>query len=83
MCPAERAAYPSTTLMNVVPAKVAGVPKYHIMTTPAGADGRIKSRNACRGGHHAGVDAPSTKWSGAREAVAALAYGTERKCCQG
>ena len=38
--PGGKAAYPSTTLMNVVPAKVAGVPNI-IMTTPAGADGKV------------------------------------------
>ena len=37
--PGGKAAYPSTTLMNVVPAKVAGVPNI-IMTTPAGSEGK-------------------------------------------
>ena len=38
--PGGKAAYPSTTLMNVIPAKVAGVPNI-IMTTPASADGKV------------------------------------------
>ena len=39
--PGGKAAYPSTTLMNVVPAKVAGVPNI-VMTTPANAEGKVK-----------------------------------------
>lgn len=38
--PGGKAAYPSSLLMNVIPAKVAGVPRI-IMTTPAGADGKV------------------------------------------
>lgn len=38
--PGGKAAYPSSVLMNVIPAKVAGVRKI-IMTTPAGADGKV------------------------------------------
>ena len=38
--PGGKAAYPSSLLMNVIPAKVAGVKKI-IMTTPAGADGKV------------------------------------------
>ena len=38
--PGGKAAYPSSVLMNVLPAKVAGVKKI-VMTTPAGADGKV------------------------------------------
>ena len=65
--PGGKAAYPSTTLMNVVPAKVAGVPNI-IMTTPAGADGKVNPATL--------VAADIYKVGGA-QAVAALAYGTE------
>lgn len=71
--PGGKAAYPSTTLMNVVPAKVAGVPNI-IMTTPAGADGKVNPATLVAA-DIAGVDA-IYKVGGA-QAVAALAYGTE------
>lgn len=71
--PGGKAAYPSTTLMNVVPAKVAGVPNI-IMTTPAGADGRVNPATLVAA-DIAGVDA-IYKVGGA-QAIAALAYGTE------
>lgn len=71
--PGGKAAYPSTTLMNVVPAKVAGVPKI-IMTTPAGADGKVNPATLVAA-DIAGVN-KIFKVGGA-QAIAALAYGTE------
>ncbi len=71
--PGGKAAYPSTTLMNVVPAKVAGIPNI-IMTTPAGADGKVNPATLVAA-DIAGVDA-IYKVGGA-QAIAALAYGTE------
>lgn len=71
--PGGKAAYPSTTLMNVVPAKVAGVPNI-IMTTPAGADGKVNAATLVAA-DIAGVDR-IFKVGGA-QAIAALAYGTE------
>lgn len=71
--PGGKAAYPSTTLMNVVPAKVAGVPNI-IMTTPAGADGKVNAATMVAA-DIAGVDR-IFKVGGA-QAIAALAYGTD------
>ena len=71
--PGGKAAYPSTTLMNVVPAKVAGVPNI-IMTTPAGADGKVTAATLVAA-DIAGVDR-IFKVGGA-QAIAALAYGTD------
>lgn len=71
--PGGKAAYPSTTLMNVVPAKVAGVPNI-IMTTPAGADGKVNPATLVAA-DIAGVDR-IFKVGGA-QAIAALAYGTD------
>lgn len=71
--PGGKAAYPSTTLMNVVPAKVAGVPNI-IMTTPAGADGKVNAATLVAA-DIAGVDC-IFKVGGA-QAIAALAYGTD------
>ena len=71
--PGGKAAYPSTTLMNIVPAKVAGVPNI-IMTTPAGADGTVNPATLVAA-DIAGVNA-IYKVGGA-QAIAALAYGTE------
>lgn len=71
--PGGKAAYPSTTLMNIVPAKVAGVPNI-IMTTPAGADGKVNAATLVAA-DIAGVDR-IFKVGGA-QAIAALAYGTD------
>ncbi|SDW02712.1 histidinol dehydrogenase [Lachnospiraceae bacterium KHCPX20] len=71
--PGGKAVYPSSVLMNVVPAKVAGVPEI-IMCTPPGPDGKVYPSTlvaACE----AGVDA-IYKVGGA-QAVAAMAFGTE------
>lgn len=71
--PGGKAAYPSTTLMNIIPAKVAGVPNI-IMTTPAGADGKVNPATLVAA-DIAGVNV-IYKVGGA-QAIAALAYGTE------
>jgi histidinol dehydrogenase len=68
--PGGKASYPSTVLMNVVPAKVAGV-KEIIMTSPIGNDGAIILAAA----HVAGVDRIFRV--GGAQAVAALAFGTQ------
>lgn len=71
--PGGKAAYPSSVLMNVIPAKVAGV-KEIIMTTPPGADGKVNPGTLVAA-DIAGVDA-IYKVGGA-QAVAAMAFGTE------
>ena len=71
--PGGKAVYPSSVLMNIVPAKTAGVPNI-IMTTPPGKDGRI-SPTTLVAAREAGVDA-IYKCGGA-QAIAALAFGTE------
>lgn len=71
--PGGKAAYPSTTLMNVVPAKVAGVPNI-VMTTPANAEGKVNPATLVAA-DIAGVD-KIFKVGGA-QAIAALAYGTD------
>lgn len=71
--PGGKAAYPSTTLMNVIPAKVAGVPNI-IMTTPAGSDGKVYPATLVAA-DIAGVDIIFK--TGGAQAIAALAYGTE------
>ena len=71
--PGGTAAYPSTVLMDVIPAKVAGVREI-VMTTPAGANGRVNP-NILAAAAVAGID--KIVKSGGAQAVAALAYGTE------
>lgn len=71
--PGGKAAYPSSVLMNVIPAKVAGVDRI-VMTTPPGKDGKIYEGTLVAA-KEAGVDA-IYKVGGA-QAVAALAFGTE------
>lgn len=71
--PGGRAAYPSTVLMNVIPAKIAGV-KEIVMVTPPSADGSVDPVIAAAA-HIAGVT-HICKVGGA-QAVAALAYGTQ------
>ena len=71
--PGGRAAYPSTVLMNVSPAKIAGV-KEIVMVTPPSADGSVDPVIATAA-HIAGVTR-ICKVGGA-QAVAALAYGTQ------
>lgn len=71
--PGGKAAYPSSVLMNIVPAKVAGVDQV-IMTTPPGKDNKVNPGTLVAA-HEAGADA-IYKVGGA-QAIAALAYGTE------
>lgn len=71
--PGGKAAYPSSVLMNVIPAKVAGVEKI-IMTTPAGADGKVNPGTLVAA-KIAGVD--EIYKVGGAQAIAAMAYGTE------
>lgn len=70
--PGGTASYPSTVLMNAIPAKVAGVEEV-VMVTPA-SDGRIDDV-VLAAAHLAGVDRLFT--IGGAQAVAALAFGTE------
>ena len=72
--PGGTAAYPSSVLMNVLPAKVAGV-KDIVMVTPPGKDGGVSYPLALVAADIAGVDR-IFKVGGA-QAVAALAFGTE------
>ncbi len=71
--PGGKAAYPSSVLMNVIPAKVAGVQKI-IMTTPAGADGKVNPGTLVAA-RIAGVD--EIYKVGGAQAIAAMAFGTE------
>lgn len=71
--PGGRAQYPSTVLMNAIPAKVAGV-KRIVMVTPAQGNGKI-SPYTLAAAKIAGVD--EVYAIGGAQAVAALAYGTE------
>lgn len=71
--PGGKAAYPSSVLMNVIPAKVAGVKKI-VMTTPAGADGKVNPGTLVAA-RIAGVD--EIYKVGGAQAIAAMAYGTE------
>lgn len=71
--PGGRAQYPSTVLMNVVPAKVAGVERV-VMVTPPQRDGGI-SPYTLAAAKVAGVDEVYTV--GGAQAIAALAYGTQ------
>lgn len=71
--PGGKAVYPSSVLMNVIPAKIAGVDEI-IMTTPPGRDGKLNPSTLVAA-REAGVDV-IYKVGGA-QAVAALAYGTQ------
>lgn len=71
--PGGTAAYPSSVLMNVLPAKVAGV-KRIVMTTPPGKDGRIYEGTLVAA-REAGID--EIYKVGGAQAIGALAYGTE------
>ena len=71
--PGGKAVYPSSVLMNIMPAKVAGVDEI-IMVTPPGKDGKVNPTTlvaACEAGANAIYKV------GGAQAVAALAYGTE------
>lgn len=71
--PGGKAAYPSSVLMNVIPAKVAGV-KQIVMTTPCNAEGKVYPTTLVAA-KEAGVDVVYK--AGGAQAIAALAYGTE------
>lgn len=71
--PGGKAAYPSSVLMNVIPAKVAGVSKI-LMTTPPGADGKVNPGTLVAA-DIAGVD--EIYKAGGAQAIAAMAFGTE------
>ena len=70
--PGGRAAYPSTVLMNAVPARAAGVERV-VMVTPAGADGQVNP-TVLAAAHLAGVN--EVYRIGGAQAIGALAYGT-------
>jgi histidinol dehydrogenase len=70
--PGGRAAYPSTVLMTVIPARVAGVAEV-VLATPPRPDGSVPSA-ILAAAHIAGVDAVYRV--GGAQAIAALAYGT-------
>lgn len=71
--PGGKAVYPSSVLMNVMPAKVAGVDEI-IMVTPPGRDGKVNP-NTLVAAKEAGVD--KIYKVGGAQAIGALAYGTE------
>lgn len=71
--PGGKAAYPSSVLMNILPAKVAGVNEI-IMVTPPGKDGKVTPTTLVAA-NEAGADAVYKV--GGAQAIAALAYGTE------
>ncbi len=71
--PGGKAVYPSSVLMNVIPAKVAGVDRI-IMTTPPDADGIVPASTLVAA-REAGVD--EIYKVGGAQAIAAMAFGTE------
>lgn len=71
--PGGKAVYPSSVLMNVIPAKVAGV-NHIYMTTPPSFDGKVCASTLVAA-HEAGVD--TIYKVGGAQAIAALAFGTE------
>lgn len=71
--PGGKAVYPSSVLMNIIPAKVAGVEEI-VMVTPPGKDGKINP-NTLVAANEAGVDVVYKV--GGAQAIAALAYGTD------
>lgn len=71
--PGGRAAYPSSVLMNVIPAKVAGVPEI-IMVTPCNAEGKVNP-NTLVAAKEAG--ATVIYKVGGAQAIGALAFGTQ------
>lgn len=71
--PGGKAVYPSSVLMNVMPAKVAGVDNI-VMTTPPGKDGKVCASTLVAA-REAGVD--KIYKVGGAQAIAALAFGTE------
>lgn len=71
--PGGKAVYPSSVLMNVIPAKAAGVSRI-IMTTPPGADGKVYASTLVAA-KEAGVD--EIYKAGGAQAIAAMAFGVE------
>lgn len=71
--PGGKAAYPSSVLMNIIPAKVAGVPRI-VMCTPPGPDGSVNA-GTLAAAEIAGVD--EVYKVGGAQAIAAMAFGTE------
>ena len=71
--PGGKAAYPSSVLMNIAPAKAAGVDEI-VMVTPPGKDGKVTPTTLVAA-HEAGADIVYKV--GGAQAIAALAYGTE------
>lgn len=71
--PGGKAAYPSSVLMNVIPAKVAGVGRV-ILCTPPGPDGNVNAGTLVAA-HIGGVD--EIYKAGGAQAIAAMAFGTE------
>ena len=71
--PGGKAVYPSSVLMNIVPAKVAGVEKI-VMTTPCSAEGKVNP-NTLVAAKEAGAD--EIYKAGGAQAIAALAFGTQ------
>ncbi len=71
--PGGKAVYPSSVLMNVIPAKVAGVEEI-IMTTPCNSEGKVYPMTLVAA-NEAGVD--TIYKAGGAQAIAAMAYGTE------
>ena len=71
--PGGKAAYPSTVLMNVIPAKVAGVSRI-VMTTPCNAQGKVYPTTLVAANEAGVTDIYKV---GGAQAIAALAYGTE------
>ncbi len=70
--PGGKAAYPSSVLMNVIPARVAGVDEI-IMCTPCNAEGKVYPTTLVAA-HEAGVD--TIYKAGGAQAIAAMAFGT-------
>lgn len=71
--PGGKASYPSTVLMNAIPAKIAGV-KNIVITTPAQKDGKVNPHVLVAA---AEVGVETIYKVGGAQAIAALAYGTE------
>jgi len=71
--PGGKAVYPSSVLMNIVPAKVAGVNKI-IMSTPCNAEGKVNPTTLVAA-REAGAD--EIYKTGGAQAIAAMAFGTE------
>ena len=71
--PGGKAAYPSSVLMNIIPAHVAGVRRI-VMVTPPGADGKVNPATLVAANLAGATEVCKV---GGAQAIAALAYGTE------